>query len=278
MGKRQTIPLPESPFEFHVILVGATHPGNLGAVCRTMLNYGFNNLRLVNPRCRPDDEEARKRAKHAGSILDNSKIYSSLSECAEDLTLVVGTSGKREVGTKTVFRHFEHPWSLAERLYSSNDKVGLVFGEEGMGLSKEELEFCDLLATLPTWEGYPIANLSHAVNTFLYELHKFRFINSTNDKGIPIVVPLERSIHPKLRKMVIQACDEFSEALPGPSERADSVKQVLRRQIARSNPNKDEATRLIGSLLDATTALQKNSGDIDWMKNRRRRLQPKEEE
>ena len=167
---------------------------------------------------------------------------------------------------------------LAERLYSSNDKVGLVFGEEGMGLSKEELEFCDLLATLPTWEGYPIANLSHAVNTFLYELHKFRFINSTNDKGIPIVVPLERSIHPKLRKMVIQACDEFSEALPGPSERADSVKQVLRRQIARSNPNKDEATRLIGSLLDATTALQKNSGDIDWMKNRRRRLQPKEEE
>ena len=36
-----------------------------------MLNYGFDKLRLVNPRCSPDDEEARKRAKHAGSILDS---------------------------------------------------------------------------------------------------------------------------------------------------------------------------------------------------------------
>ena len=278
MGKRQTIPLPSAPFEFHVILVGATHPGNLGAVCRTMLNYGFDKLRLVSPRCSPNDEEARKRAKHAGSILDSVEVFDSLTECIDDLTLVVGTSGKREVGSKTVFRHFEHPWNLAERLYSSSDRVGLVFGEEGMGLSKEELETCDLLATLPTWEGYPISNLSHAVNTFLYELHKFRVINSTNDKGMPIVVPLERSIHPKLRKMSIQACDEFADSLPGPSERSESVKHVLRRQIARSNPDKDETTRLIGALLDATTALQKNTSDPNWMKNRRRRLTPSEEE
>ena len=93
-----------------------------------------------------------------------------------------------------------------------------------MGLSKEELETCDLLATLPTWEGYPISNLSHAVNTFLYELHKYRVINSTNDKGLPIVVPLDRSIHPKLRKMSIQACDEFADSLPGPSERVRKCK------------------------------------------------------
>ena len=78
--------------------------------------------------------------------------------------------------------------------------------------------------------------------------------------------------------MSIQACDEFANSLPGPSERADSVKQVLRRQIARSNPDKDETTRLIGALLDATTALQKNASDKNWLKNRRRRLTPKEEE
>ena len=60
MGKRQTIPLPSSPFEFNVILVGATHPGNLGAVCRTMLNYGLI-IKMVNQDV-ADDEEARKRA------------------------------------------------------------------------------------------------------------------------------------------------------------------------------------------------------------------------
>ena len=188
MGKRQTYSAIISLW-FNVILVGATHPGNLGAVCRTMLNYGFDKLRLVSPRCSPDDEEARKRAKHAGSILDSVEVYGSLNECIDDLTLVVGTSGKREVGSKTVFRHFEHPWTLAERLYSSSDKVGLVFGEEGMGLSKDELETCDLLATLPTWEGYPISNLSHAVNTFLYELHKYRVINSQMTKVCQLLSP-----------------------------------------------------------------------------------------
>ena len=103
MGKRQTIPLPSSPFEFNVILVGATHPGNLGAVCRTMLNYGFDKLRLVNPRCSPDDEEARKRAKHAGSILDSAVVYDSLTDCIDDLTLVVGTSGKGKSAQKLFF-------------------------------------------------------------------------------------------------------------------------------------------------------------------------------
>ena len=60
MGDRIDLPLPKSNYQLEVILVGATHPGNLGAVCRTMLNHGFDNLRLVNPICSADDVEARK--------------------------------------------------------------------------------------------------------------------------------------------------------------------------------------------------------------------------
>ena len=51
MGERQDIPLPTGRFALTVVLVGVTHPGNLGAICRSMLNYGFDDLRLVNPRC-----------------------------------------------------------------------------------------------------------------------------------------------------------------------------------------------------------------------------------
>jgi len=49
MGDRQFIPLPSSNYELIVVLIGTTHPGNLGAICRSMLNYGFDKLRLVNP-------------------------------------------------------------------------------------------------------------------------------------------------------------------------------------------------------------------------------------
>ena len=51
MGERQDLPLPVGSFDAAIVLVGVTHPGNLGAICRTMLNYGFDDLRLVNPKC-----------------------------------------------------------------------------------------------------------------------------------------------------------------------------------------------------------------------------------
>ena len=75
MGDRKKIPLPRSPFELIIICTNTSHPGNLGAICRTMLNYGFDKLRLINPECSPDDVEARNRAKHAGVILDNVEIF-----------------------------------------------------------------------------------------------------------------------------------------------------------------------------------------------------------
>ena len=49
MGDRKKIPLPSSLFELIIVCVNISHPGNLGAISRTMLNYGFDKLRLVNP-------------------------------------------------------------------------------------------------------------------------------------------------------------------------------------------------------------------------------------
>jgi tRNA C32,U32 (ribose-2'-O)-methylase TrmJ len=77
MGDRKSIPLPTSSFDLIIICVNTSHPGNLGAICRTMLNYGFSKLRLVTPKCDPLDEEARNRAKHAGSILDELQTFST---------------------------------------------------------------------------------------------------------------------------------------------------------------------------------------------------------
>ena len=77
MGDRMDLPLPKSSYELDIVLVGISHPGNLGAVCRAMLNHGFASLSLVNPECSVDDDEARNRAKHSGRILDLSLIHIS---------------------------------------------------------------------------------------------------------------------------------------------------------------------------------------------------------
>ena len=62
MGDHQKLPLPNFPYSLKVILVKPSIEGNLGAIARNMLNFGFNDLNLVSPEL-TIGEEARKRAK-----------------------------------------------------------------------------------------------------------------------------------------------------------------------------------------------------------------------
>ena len=270
MGDRMDVPLPDSNYELDIVLVGINHPGNLGAVCRTMLNHGYDKLSLVNPNCSPDDEEARNRAKHSGRILDTTRIYSSLDDAVSESSLVIGTSGKREVGSKVLKRHFILPWEFAEMLRDFDGKVSLIFGEEGKGLSTNDLDRCDFLLTLPTWEGYPIANLSQAVGHCVYELHRDRVINGASVKG----VRKERSLSPELRQILKQSISDFCNSLDG--DKNDLISDVYDRVILRGLPIDSEAERMIGAFVQGATALQKQSGDLNWQRNRRKRVRPED--
>ena len=48
-----------------VVLVGTTHPGNIGAVARAMKNMGVSDLVLVNPRNFP---HAKATARASGAV------------------------------------------------------------------------------------------------------------------------------------------------------------------------------------------------------------------
>lgn len=278
MGDRSILPLPFSTYDLHVVLVGIQHPGNLGAVCRSLLNHGFDSLRLVQPQCHPDDIEARNRAKHAGRILDSCKLYDSFEEAVSDCSLVVGTSGKREIGDKTQKRHFMYPWEFSERISRIDQSVALVFGEEGKGLSTEDLLRCDYLVTLPTWEGYPITNLSHAVHTLTYELHRHRVLQTQgDDEALPDIVPIQRGISPEQRIVLRKAIEDIAVNLPGGDERKISFTHSLTRALQRSGMEPDETNRLIGGFVDASTALEFASQYDEWKTTRRRRVVFEEE-
>ena len=278
MGERIDLPLPFSNYALHIVLVGTQHPGNLGAVCRSLLNHGFDSLRLVQPQCHPDDVEARNRAKHAGRVLDACQIYNTLEDAILDCSLVVGTSGKREIGDKTQKRHFMYPWEFVDRISTTQQSVALVFGEEGKGLSTEDLLRCDYLVTLPTWEGYPITNLSHAVHTLTYELHRQRVLEGQGrDAALPDIVPIERSISPEQRRVLRKSIDDIARFLPGGEERRISFSHSLTRALQRSGLETDQTNRLIGGFVDASTALEFVSQDTTWRSSRRRRVLLEEE-
>jgi hypothetical protein len=85
-------------------------------------------------------------------------------------------------------------------------------------------------------------------------------------------------MNPRLKGILQQGVMEMGQALPGNDDRKESFSQNLRRGLMRSMPTEDEATRLIGGILDATTALQYVDGNAEWKSQRRRKITPSEEE
>ena len=246
MGNRLEIPLPEYPLEVVFVLIKPAFSGNIGAVCRGMLNFGFDKLRVIG-HDGEWDEETRKRAKHAQSVLDNAELHDDWESCMNDISLVIGTSGKRELGTKIQFRHFLTPDQLIESFEGLTGRVAIVFGPEGIGLLQDELRLCDLLLTIPSWEGYPILNLSHAVTVVAYSIHSTMSVMSQEQKSM---------MNPDQRRTMKNTASRIAQSLPLHESKIRGAEEQLIRTLMRSGPDEFEAHRLIGILSDAADALE----------------------
>lgn len=150
-----------------IVLVGTTHPGNIGAAARAMKNMGFRHLSLVKPKEFPSDV-ATYRSKAAKDILENALIFNNLEEAVVDCELVIGTSARdRKV-----------PWPILSPKESAEEvskslkihKIAIVFGREDRGLTNEELGLCNYHVHIPTDPEYSSLNLSQAVQILVYEI------------------------------------------------------------------------------------------------------------
>lgn len=150
-----------------VILHSPEHPGNVGAIARAMANFGFEKLVLITPQCDHLCSEARNRAKHAQAVLENAVVGDET--VLQTFDIVVATSGKLG-DANNIPRLPLTPQQLNESLKNRSGSTGLLFGRESCGLTNEELAKADFLVTIPTGEGYPILNLSHAVAIILSSL------------------------------------------------------------------------------------------------------------
>ena len=78
------------PHPLCVVLVAPRNPLNIGAAARAMSNFGYLDLRLVNPY-----EVAFREAKSAvkaHKVLENAREYPTVGEAVADCALVVGTT------------------------------------------------------------------------------------------------------------------------------------------------------------------------------------------
>lgn len=150
-----------------VVLVGTTHPGNIGATARAMRTMGLDRLSLVNPREFPS-EQATARAAGADDVLAAARVCATLDEALADCRFVMGASARlRALPWTPVPPREAAPRLLAE---SRHGEAAVVFGRESSGLSNDELARCHALLHVPTDPGFGSLNLAMAVQVVAYEL------------------------------------------------------------------------------------------------------------
>ena len=135
-------------------------------------------------------------------------------------------------------RHFLLPDELPKRLSGVEGRVALVFGPEGKGLLNQQLVECDVLVTIPTWEGYPILNLSHAVAIICYSWQVY-FEGVPSGSG-------GRLLDPELKRQLRTEISELVKSLPTKDHKRGGIEETLNRVILRGLPKDDEIHRIIG--------------------------------
>jgi TrmH family RNA methyltransferase len=150
-----------------VVLVAPRNPLNIGAAARAISNFGFSELRLVNP-YQVAFREARSAVK-SQHVLRDAREYAELADAVADCALVVGTTSRGP-------RVLEHPLRRLEqggRVIAkglATAPVALLFGSEKFGLSNDDLSHCHWLMRIPTREEHGSMNLGQAVAVCLYEI------------------------------------------------------------------------------------------------------------
>jgi len=149
------------------VLVGTTHPGNIGAAARAMKTMGLSNLHLVTPKIYPS-AEATARASGADDVLAKAIVHESLDDALAGCQQVYGMSARlRHLPVPVV-----NPREAVARIQQSPDdaQIAIVFGRENSGLSNDELDRCQHLVNIPANTEYSSLNLAAAVQVLAYEL------------------------------------------------------------------------------------------------------------
>lgn len=151
-----------------VVLVGTTHPGNIGAAARALKTMGLARLVLVAPRAFPDPE-ADARASGAADVLARARVCATLDEALAGTRLAIALSARRRgLSLPEMDVRAAAAFAVDE---AHAGEVALVFGTESVGLSNDEALRCQRLAWIPTAPGYGSLNLAAAVQVAAYELH-----------------------------------------------------------------------------------------------------------
>ncbi|MEA1831815.1 RNA methyltransferase [Methylobacterium durans] len=149
-----------------IILVEPQLAENIGMTARAMANFGLSELRLVNPKNGWPKKGVREAASGATHVLDAARIFASVPEAISDLNYVLATTARERGQMKRVMGPDEAMTEVAAR---ADQRVGILFGRERVGLTNDEVSLADAIVTFPVSPDFPSLNLAQGVLLTAYE-------------------------------------------------------------------------------------------------------------
>ncbi len=228
-----------------VVLCRPSHPGNIGAAARAMKTMGLSRLYLVEPKQFPDPE-ADTRATGAVDVLQTAVVTASLKEALAGSVFAVALSARqRDLGPA-----IGQPRETVARLLSeaSEGEVALVFGNETVGLSNEEIFHCQSAVSIPTNPDFSSLNLGSAVQVLCYECRMAAFSGRP-----PVSVGVTPSASPVATLDDVEGLYRHLEAVMTETgffnpQQPGRLLPKLRRLFGRARLEKDEVNILRGIL------------------------------
>lgn len=201
-----------------------------------MSNFGFSRLRVVEPY--EAAFQGARSAVGAGEVLANAEQFATVAEAIADCELVVGTTAARHREILHRVENLQTGARLIRKRVRSGD-IGLLFGNEKTGLSKQDLSHCHWLMHIPTGGHQPSMNLGQAVAVCLYAIVTEREPASVEEPLAP-ADDLER-----ITSLLFESLEASGYVHSG-SERA--TRMTLRRMVRQLNIRAEDAKTWTGML------------------------------
>ncbi len=231
-----------------VVLVASRNPLNIGAAARAMSNFGFSQLRVVNPY-----EVAFREAQSAvgaADLLAEAEEYKSVADAVADCTLVVGTTAGRDRDLQHSLKTLRDA-ALEIRMELKRGPVAMLFGSEKRGLSNDDMSHCHWLLHIPTRDVHLSMNLGQAVAICLYELVR-------DAAPVRPEEPRVGATAAELDRLSSVLLDSLHESgYPNPNA-VTAMDEKTRRMIRRLNLSSQDAETLLGMMRQILWKLKKD--------------------
>ena len=154
--------------KFGFILVKPQLGENIGACARSMKNFGFSKLYIVDPKINFPNQKAKATSVGAFDIINKAKVFKKVERAINSFNLIISLSARRrDINKEHIsLRKFQ------KIIRRKNTNIGLMFGPEASGLSNQDLSFSNYVLQIPTSSKFKSLNLSHSLTIICYEIFK----------------------------------------------------------------------------------------------------------